>query len=656
MAYINPDDYSIPKDGVTDSTSAWNTLIAAISDKSVIILPANANYLLNTSGGLTFNKTVHIIGAGSKFTCGSSVGNNPTLTFSSDKSILDGFEVDCESNHTDGLDDKFESVDLSTNLRRGILITGDYVNCRHLLLTNCVIGISFYYGHNGNVDGCILINSIVTSGDSTVYNNYHAGVHLNYSNNVVIKACTISGHGQNVTVGSSYRTVICDNILSGASNNGIYHSSGSDAHIHNNLISSFDDTGIKARGSRHVIHGNRIQCDIDGGASAGISITGRGDADDYGFNGYDTIASENIITGDALYGIVIAGYDDGHFKNAHIINNLCDFDESPTKSCLGIQFRTTAANGAIIKGNRATGGFSYGLWMSAATGYTLKNCTIADNNFVGGSNIPFTLSDVNNSIISGNMGKNSSGQAGCYVQRCGGNLFTGNNFGDDQDEATQTYGVQEYDCDDYGGNWYINNYCSGVISSAFYDLSDDAILVDQWDSTGGNSMSITIDATACGEDSNSYCTLSEVDAYMLGIPWFASTWAALTTATKNAWLVFATRAIDRLKFKGASYDVDQALEFPRTITDDKTDEGYIPQKVKDAQCELIIWLYNHISSDDGSPEEQVERVSVGRGALDIIFKKYGSNNKNLAGGYPEAAKSLLAHWLYSDSSFSTVRG
>jgi len=168
-------------------------------------------------------------------------------------------------------------------------------------------------------------------------------------------------------------------------------------------------------------------------------------------------------------------------------------------------------------------------------------------------------------------------------------------------------------------------------------------------------MAITIVTTACDE-SNSYCTLAEVNTYMEGVPWFDSTWDALSDAVKNSWLVFAARAIDRLKLKGSKYDNDQSMEFPRTVTDDYTDEGYVPQKVKDAQCEMIIWLYNHVSIDDGSPEREIDSVALGRGALEVVFSKFVSNNRDLAGGYPETVKSLLVHWVISSSNFTIRRG
>lgn len=169
-------------------------------------------------------------------------------------------------------------------------------------------------------------------------------------------------------------------------------------------------------------------------------------------------------------------------------------------------------------------------------------------------------------------------------------------------------------------------------------------------------MAITIDASVGGTDSNSYVTLIEANAYMEAVPWFASTWDGLTDAVKNSWLVFSTRAIDRMKFQASRYDKDQALEFPRTITDDQTDEGDMPQKVKDAQCEMIIYLYNHMSTDDGSPEREISALMVGRGALDIKFKDNERPEYSLVGGYPDTIRALLREWVLSRHNIQILRG
>jgi len=169
-------------------------------------------------------------------------------------------------------------------------------------------------------------------------------------------------------------------------------------------------------------------------------------------------------------------------------------------------------------------------------------------------------------------------------------------------------------------------------------------------------MAVTIVTSVSGESSNSYASLTEINTYIEAHPLFYATWAALTDAVKNTWLVYATRAIDRAyRYRGARYDKDQALEFPRSITDDHTDEGAMPQKVKDAQGEMIIYLYKHISSDDMSPEQEISQLSIGRGALSLVFKDKRADFK-AGGGYLDTVRSLLREWIISDSNIELLRG
>lgn len=160
-------------------------------------------------------------------------------------------------------------------------------------------------------------------------------------------------------------------------------------------------------------------------------------------------------------------------------------------------------------------------------------------------------------------------------------------------------------------------------------------------------MSITIVTDASGSSSNSYITLTEANNYFEAVLWFDSLWDALTDAQKNARIVQAARAIDRLNFDGARYLDEQAMEFPRDITDQSTDDGEIPQKVKDAQCELIIWQYQHLDSSTGEPDRQVDEFSIGKGEVAVKYSQYKTVENNLSGGMPESVRALLRTWIIS---------
>lgn len=477
-SYINPDDYNIAKDGATDCTSAWQDLDGTIADGSTIILPDGANYYVNSSGGITFTKRIHILGSGAVFTTGSSVGNNPTLTFSADGSILENFKVNGYSNHTDGNDDDFtDSVDsLTLNFRSGIRITGDRVVCKSLTLSDCVAGISFITGNNGKVHDCYFNNSIIGSATSAA-NNYHAAIYIKNSNKVKITNNSIVGHGQGVLISESFNSIVESNDINGASNNGIYLSSGGDSSIANNDIENFDSSGIKCRDSGNRIIGNRVQCSVSGGALSGIAITGNGFDEGDGFNGRDVVVADNIITGDAVAGISVGMEDDSYLKDPQIINNSIRFNTLPTMSCYGIHFSSAASDGTIIKANKVSGGHSFGVLMTVAQGMYHDHAIITNNIVVGGSNDAFSFASLRNSIVANNIGKNCAiARSGIFLNNSTNNKILHNDFGDDQEIATQKYGIEEFGTSTL--NWYIYNNTHGVTKYQYDDIDLDSKIVD----------------------------------------------------------------------------------------------------------------------------------------------------------------------------------
>lgn len=101
---------------------------------------------------------------------------------------------------------------------------------------------------------------------------------------------------------------------------------------------------------------------------------------------------------------------------------------------------------------------------------------------------------------------------------------------------------------------------------------------------------MAIDATVGGTGSNSYVTLSEMDAYVAERI-YSDAWAVLVDQEQA--LVTATNRLDQEGFMGTRASDTQALKWPRTgayydgvlIADD-----VIPQKVKDATCEMALSL------------------------------------------------------------------
>jgi len=459
---VNPDDYNIPKDGITDCTNNWEALDANIVSGSTIILPPGADYYTNSFGGIIFTNTVHIIGSGSKFTCGADVGNSATLTFEGDYTILENFVIDCTLNHTDGNDGNFMGSGDSLadyNHRRGALIQGDYTTCRNIRTTCCVVGIELNANYC-SIDACTLKNTSIKSGTSAA-NNYHAGILLYYADYAKITRNTIDGHGQNILVSCSFYGTITENTCLNASNNGIYLSSDGDFLVGSNIIRLFDSSGIKARDSGNNIFNNRILCDIPNGTISGVTVTGNGYDDGGGYNGHNSMAHSNIITGNTGRGIEVGKQDGYHFENIHLINNIIALDPNGPLSNYGIHFNSTASDHAMIIGNSASG-HSFGALILAQSGYDHQNMIIGLNQMVGGTNDAFSLSKVYNSLIIGNQGKNcASGRSGLLIDYGQHNRVFCNNFGDDQKPfSTQKYSIEGRNGSNY--NCYIYNNTDGA--------------------------------------------------------------------------------------------------------------------------------------------------------------------------------------------------
>ena len=170
-------------------------------------------------------------------------------------------------------------------------------------------------------------------------------------------------------------------------------------------------------------------------------------------------------------------------------------------------------------------------------------------------------------------------------------------------------------------------------------------------------MSITIDATVGGADANSYVSIAEADAYFEAVLTFTDSWSALDTDKKSARLVAAQRAIDRFNFRSEREDEDQALKFPLAMqeNDDVWPETEIPQPVKDAQCEMVIFQFNEADSSTGQASRDVNKVRV-EGAVSVEFDRaVGDEIEASLGGNIEAIKDLLRPWLLGDGIVEVSR-
>lgn len=152
-------------------------------------------------------------------------------------------------------------------------------------------------------------------------------------------------------------------------------------------------------------------------------------------------------------------------------------------------------------------------------------------------------------------------------------------------------------------------------------------------------MAITIDATVGGASSNSYVTLAEAETYFekrMSI----DNWTG-TDAVKNIALANALMILDREFFNGIKTNtsgVVQALKWPRAGVLDEDGRAItsttIPERIKDAQCELTLSLLDGDTTQTEDALKKFERMKVGE--IDLTPRK---GSKNLL---PEEVRRRIA--------------
>lgn len=114
-------------------------------------------------------------------------------------------------------------------------------------------------------------------------------------------------------------------------------------------------------------------------------------------------------------------------------------------------------------------------------------------------------------------------------------------------------------------------------------------------------------------NANVYLSVADADTYHADRG--NSAWAALTTAQKQAGLLYATTQIDvSYSWKGYLADPDQALEWPRLSSDDtegRVTDNEVPDKIKQATAELALLHQTSALNATYSRGGRVKRQKVG---------------------------------------------
>jgi hypothetical protein len=120
-------------------------------------------------------------------------------------------------------------------------------------------------------------------------------------------------------------------------------------------------------------------------------------------------------------------------------------------------------------------------------------------------------------------------------------------------------------------------------------------------------VTITVDATVGGAAANSFVTVAEADSY-LEARLNSAAWTG--TEPKKQAVIEATRSLSALAWQGNRADDTQFLSWPRfnasnpdgTSALDVYDDDVIPQRIKDATCELALEFLRAGTTDIANPE------------------------------------------------------
>lgn len=107
-------------------------------------------------------------------------------------------------------------------------------------------------------------------------------------------------------------------------------------------------------------------------------------------------------------------------------------------------------------------------------------------------------------------------------------------------------------------------------------------------------MAFTFDSTISGTSANSYLSVTEANDYFGG-RFGADAWDSFTDTQKKQLLSTATKKLDAAKFGGQKKVRTQALQWPRIMLIDQDGyslDGVVPQKLKEATCEMAYWIWS----------------------------------------------------------------
>jgi hypothetical protein len=159
-------------------------------------------------------------------------------------------------------------------------------------------------------------------------------------------------------------------------------------------------------------------------------------------------------------------------------------------------------------------------------------------------------------------------------------------------------------------------------------------------------MAVTLDADPTSAGFNCYATVAEADDYF-ATRLHTDDWDGAVTSTKEKALLWATRLLNSLRWKGVRYSGTQNMEFPRRglsyyettdigsgietvdlnlgigyYTKVEITETGVPDFLREATCELSLFL---IGEDTTAPSDLKDFSRIKIDVIDIQTNKSVSN-------------------------------
>lgn len=176
-------------------------------------------------------------------------------------------------------------------------------------------------------------------------------------------------------------------------------------------------------------------------------------------------------------------------------------------------------------------------------------------------------------------------------------------------------------------------------------------------------MAVVIDATVGGASANSFVTLAEAQAYM-DARLNESSWESATPDTQNRALVEATRDLSVAVWQGTRADSTQALSWPRwfVVNPDLPWAGtvyyastVIPQRVKDATCELALQYVKAGTTDVAAQDPQQNIIEKTVGPLTTRYSEPLNRKVGIA-RYPRVIDLIRPLLVSSGLTSPIIRG